>query len=966
MDRLGNYQLLRSLGQGAMGEVFLARHDYLDVLRAIKIPREELASSAGFERRFLEEGRLLNRLDHPNIVRVYDMGKDGNTLYLAMDFVSPDGEQSHPLDRVLEERGGALPWAEATRLVAQVCRAMAYAHGKGIIHRDLKPSNVLLDRHETAKVSDFGLATMAGSAYMLQSIARSFGGSMGAEGTHIAGVNKKGIGGGREQDSLGVGGTRPSGGSSRTDNLVGTFHFMPPEVQNGGEWTPQGDIYSLGVLAYRLLVGKYPVGRYKLPADANSEIPILWDTIIERAMAETVSERFESMEELLEALVVIAPELGMDRPVSSTVKAGDGEMPETAVRMVRTYVNENSGVWKHNKGWMEFLISFYRTAGHDPVTQEQLELLVKDECMRWKEQEARRLELEARQAEERRRKAEEAETRRRAAEEARKKLEREQEEARKKAAREQKTAELAASARKAAEEGHYGEENKLWTQVLELTPGDKNAQESLATATSNEAEVLGKNGQEAYDEHDYAKAVQYWGEVLNLAPGNAVLINKRDDAQKVLKKIDKCIYEADWHLFQAKNTKVFSPVFLKEIRIVENNLAAVLEMQHENQEALLIMGKLQQVKSKAKILFLSFIIVVGMLVVLTCMGGWYCHSNEFALPPSKDILTQESVYAERVAVPPAATVMSAPQKEPPDNAEAVSMNVSVKPDKTGMDREQLPVSSMEKVQKKAFAVPVGIEAGATRTFANMEFVWIPPGEFMMGGDQRPEDVVQLGGGEVAMYKCEHPQRRVTLSCGFWLGKYEVTQAQWEEVMGKNPSHFMGDGRLPVEQVSWYDCQKFIAILNSMVMGGGFRLPTEAEWEYACRAGTTTPFYFGEILSTDHANYDCNSSYGNGPKGVYRKKTMSVGSFPANAWGLHDMHGNVWEWCEDYWHYCYADAPVSSSAWDSPQGFYRVIRGGSWLSHPRFCRSAYRCRFTPRFLYYDLGLRLALSAVQDGS
>lgn len=499
MDRLGNYQLLRSLGQGAMGEVFLARHDYLDVLRAVKIPREELASSEGFERRFLEEGRLLNRLDHPNIVRVYDMGKDGSTLYLAMDFVSPDGKQSFPLDRVLEERGGALPWAEATRLVAQVCRAMAYAHGKGVIHRDLKPSNVLLDRDETAKVSDFGLATMAGSAYMLQSIARSFGGSMGAEGTRVAGMNKKGIGGGREYDSLGVGGTRPSGGSSHTDNLVGTFHFMPPEVQNGGEWTPQGDIYSLGVLAYRLLVGKYPVGRYKLPADANSEIPILWDTIIERAMAETVLERFESMEELLEALVVIAPELSMDRPVSSTVKAGDGEMPETAVRMVRTYVNEEKGKWARDNGWTEFAIAFYRTAGHDPVTQEQLEGLVKEECMRWKEQEARRLELEARQAEESRRKAEEAEARRKAAEEARKKLEREQEEVRKKAEQEQKAAELTAAARRAANEGNYGEEKKLYAQVLELMPEDKNAQKSLAAAILNEAGILRRSGKEAFN-----------------------------------------------------------------------------------------------------------------------------------------------------------------------------------------------------------------------------------------------------------------------------------------------------------------------------------------------------------------------------------------------------------------------------------------------------------------------------------
>lgn len=236
----------------------------------------------------------------------------------------------------------------------------------------------------------------------------------------------------------------------------------------------------------------------------------------------------------------------------------------------------------------------------------------------------------------------------------------------------------------------------------------------------------------------------------------------------------------------------------------------------------------------------------------------------------------------------------------------------------------------------------------------LELVWIPKGTFIMGS---PEE-------EQGRYGSEGPQHDVTFRRGFWLGKYEVTQAQWEAVMGNNPSYFAGDGRLPVEYVSWNDCQEFLNKLNARV-GGAFRLPSEAEWEYACRAGTSTPFYFGETLSTDQANYDGNYIYGAGKQGVYRRRTTPVGSFPANAWGLHDMHGNVWEWCKDDWHgSTYEGAPDEGSAWvDSPRGSLRVHRGGSWNYDPRGCRSANRGRGTPVYRDYYLGFRLALPAVQ---
>ena len=160
---------------------------------------------------------------------------------------------------------------------------------------------------------------------------------------------------------------------------------------------------------------------------------------------------------------------------------------------------------------------------------------------------------------------------------------------------------------------------------------------------------------------------------------------------------------------------------------------------------------------------------------------------------------------------------------------------------------------------------------------------------------------------------DETQHRVTLTKGFYLGVHQVTQAQWQAVMGNNPSHFKGDSNLPVENVSWDDCVAFCEALGKKD-GKTYRLPTEAEWEYACRAGTTTPFHFGDTISVNQANYDGNYTYGNGKKGVYRQKTTPVGSFPANAWGLFDMHGNVWEWCADWY------GPYPEEELKDPQGF----------------------------------------------
>jgi formylglycine-generating enzyme required for sulfatase activity len=181
-------------------------------------------------------------------------------------------------------------------------------------------------------------------------------------------------------------------------------------------------------------------------------------------------------------------------------------------------------------------------------------------------------------------------------------------------------------------------------------------------------------------------------------------------------------------------------------------------------------------------------------------------------------------------------------------------------------------------------------------------------------------------------------------------------------LDKNPSSFKGDD-LPVESVTWLEVKEFMARLNrklGLTEVNGYRLPSEAEWEYAARAGTTTPFTFGEMIDSKIVNYNGNQPYGNGERSVYRSRTVAVGSLGlANGWGLYDVHGNVWEWCEDDAHKNYSGAPVNGRAWvDVGRAASRVIRGGGWYNNAVNCRSAYRIRFTPGYRYDDLGFRLS--------
>ena len=252
--------------------------------------------------------------------------------------------------------------------------------------------------------------------------------------------------------------------------------------------------------------------------------------------------------------------------------------------------------------------------------------------------------------------------------------------------------------------------------------------------------------------------------------------------------------------------------------------------------------------------------------------------------------------------------------------------------------------------------PHGVFAGVTVAGASQMLRWIEPGRFQMGS---PE-------GEVGRFGDEGPQHEVVIPNGFWVGQTPVTQEFYQAVAGDNPSRFEGDGRRPVENVSWEDAVAFCGNLNERLSELGSvssRLPAEAEWEYACRAGSTATLYNDKELTSEAGacpNLDELAWYDEDSQ----QTTHVVGERQPNAWGLYDVLGNVWEWCQDEWHGDYEGAPNDGSAW-CDEGRSRVSRGGSWGISARRCRCACRNRWEPDARSVNLGFRLVLAARVNG-
>ncbi|MBN2309504.1 MAG: protein kinase [Candidatus Hydrogenedentes bacterium] len=536
MRTLGKYRFLRMLGRGGMGEVYLAEHTLLKVKRAVKVLPEAVASTREFQHQFVTEARILAALRHPNIVQIHDADEIDGRYYIAMDFVSPDGESSLSGAELLHARGGMLPPEDAARVLVQVCGAIEYAHELGVIHRDIKPANLLMDAQDTVHVSDFGLAKMVGEDFLKLSMMSqmSHGDNPTAtpwgRGPDVVGMSSGDnptVGPqGHEQRVNLTSGDAPTAGHtpaaasasrSTSEGIVGTFHFMPPEVHAGEPWTKQGDIYSFGVLAYVLLTGRPPVGAYRLPHALDDRISPLWDDLIERALQPGPEDRFEGFGSVRDELLYLYPQLEQGVARGSTGGAAQGELPASAARMVKEFVRQRGAEWSR-EDWHAFMIQFYRHPGHDPIEPDAVENLASQERSLW-------LERDARQREEQARRAEEADRRRREAEAARARLE-----------LDRKVTALCAEAEQAFGEERFEDARSLWQEVLKLKPDHRRALQAAQEAAARQAERLGKAGAEAFARKDYSGAVRNWQEALESSPQNPELERRIAQARDLMKR----------------------------------------------------------------------------------------------------------------------------------------------------------------------------------------------------------------------------------------------------------------------------------------------------------------------------------------------------------------------------------------------------------------------------------------------
>ncbi len=341
-------------------------------------------------------------------------------------------------------------------------------------------------------------------------------------------------------------------------------------------------------------------------------------------------------------------------------------------------------------------------------------------------------------------------------------------------------------------------------------------------------------------------------------------------------------------------------------------------------------------------------------------------SNGQQVPYDYSSVEGEDFYflAPNGYTPPPA-VVSAPVNVPPVSKPTVRMSVAGVPLAamsfvTASVDANGNVTNQRQEQSWGFVEELG-------NGVKLEMVEIPGGTFQMGSTPAEareafEEAKRYNKDiDLEIFDDEQPQHQVQVS-GFAMGKYELTQAQWQAIMGNNPSGFTGDTNLPVESVSWEDAQEFCRKLSART-GRNYRLPTEAEWEYAARARTITAFAFGQTISPGIVNYDGNYPFKQAPKGIFRDKTVAAGSLGiANGFGLFEMHGNVWEWCEDARHYSYKGAPSDGSAWLGGNNNWRITRGGSWSNLPGLhCRSALRMSSPSNGRHLVIGFRVVVSA-----
>ena len=852
LGRIDQYELVRELGGGGFGTVYLAK----DTVSGIEVAVKGLPPLVRNNREELENVRsnfaLVSRLSHTNIAKALVLHPVKEVSYASEDVRQKLRVLSGDFLMVMEYApgvtlsqwrkqfpGNKVPLAQALDIVRQVASAIDYAHERRIVHRDIQPANVTIattaDGKTVVRILDFGLAAEIRS-------------SMGRMSREIHDTS----------------GTRP---------------YMAPEQWLGGKQGSATDQYALAVLFHELITGEVPfsavfdtgdpvvmmnvVGREQFTPPDGFGKPVR--LALEKALAKKPEERFASCVEFVAAL---EGKVKVSRRGAETRSGGSGIWKALGVLALLAALG--GGLWwTVNEKGMNGTTETVRTTNAPSVSSVPSVPsvpVVSDSRQPTNDSSRAAAEVASRQAKE-------ANARERAAEFIRLKT---------RISIKQSDAKHKMDSIAGFREDQGGLEEHI-----------KSADREWKTLFALPAPETLEEAQAAFEIADKAEA-QIALDFDWLAKNNA-----GRDAAKAAKSEIAALLAGDIATFKAE--KYAADAFREGGKLREAADAAFEK--GDFGEAGRMMGEAKEKFASAAHDAKSFFIKTTLESAKTYF----------------DAAKWDDCIAECGKV-------------------------------LGWD------ASNETAKKlKADAEShIGPRHGDVKTLtlpggAKMEMIYVGPGSFMMGS---PESEDGRDNDET--------QHRVTLTKGFWLGKYEVTQSQWQSVMGNNPSYFKSNDR-PVENVSWEDCQQFIQKVNASAkqqLGGGARLPTEAEWEYACRAGTTTAYYWGNALNGDKANCDGNNPCGTTAKGQFKGETTSVGSYGANPWGFFDMHGNVWEWCQDWYGSYNADATDPQGP---ASGGYRVLRGGCWNGYARDCRSANRLWYDPGNRNYYFGFRLCCSA-----
>jgi len=902
---IGPYEIQGVIGSGGMGVVYRAVQPSLKRFVAIKVLPAHLAENREFVERFMREARSVAALDHPSIVSIYDIGESDGAYYFVMKFLVGD-----TLHEYIEEEG-RLPLDRALLFAEQLADALGTAHESGVIHRDVKPANIIVDPRETrVALTDFGIA-------------------LTLEETRL---------------------TQPG-------TMFGSPIYIAPEQLEGGDVDHRADFYSLGSVLYQMLAGVPPY-QAEMPVailhqrisdpersvrEINPEVPVAVDSLVRRMMARDPDERPGSAAELLEEIrrLRAAPDEPLDEPAPATAD-DDEAMPTVALGAIDLPADE--GPAGDTGGF-----TVAAGGGHGPQAPQPPPTAppVPPEVD---------------------------------------------------AAALSTGAEAATTAPPAGLKMFFGSRRVIlgwigamavllvglmliiwWSGRSDVPPerrADLSGAEQAGVDTAAEGESLvdvdSEDGQAEPGETESGEGAAADDEETPTtkppAASTAAIQEKDDDADASATgeepTAEKPARPTEVGPSGSVETETPPPVKRTPPRrpappaVSEAEMAEALTGARQARRTAEEAGAAQHApglwasavakleegtahgSKKELVLEKRSYEEARQLFVQAAetAGEETARQAEAALADQQELGGLKTSVEQGIAAGTMAGLEDAGQ--------ALARYREIAPEDEGLERLALRHEEAEKRFwqshgiTRSFTVASGVE---------MEFIWVPPGTFRMGTvEKKRMDRTD-----------ESPKHTVVISRGFWLGKYEVTQSQWQAVMGGNPSSFKSPDR-PVDSVSWNDAQAFLGKLNAGAGGVTYRLPTEAEWEFTCRAGTSRSFYAGEINVVGCENEDNLSPYG---WYCYNSsnETHPVGRKKPNGWGFHDMHGNVGEWCADRYDKNYYEYSPTRDPKGPDSGKTRVLRGGGWDFRAWDCRSAYRGNYRPGANNNSFGLRIVREA-----